>query len=109
MDSAALQVAFPAVPRGAPSSELLFPKHNFAVFIVFSWNFELFWVSLQTYMAAGWGKRVIIIDNSPGKLALNDPGMGSQGSIVLRMSEVSSTEALAEMQINAIVEAFALI
>ena len=60
---------------GADSNSALpFPEHNFVVFIIFSWNYELFWSSLQTYMAAGWGKRVIIIDNSPDRIILNDPG-----------------------------------
>ncbi|KAK9901354.1 hypothetical protein WJX75_008200 [Coccomyxa subellipsoidea] len=74
-DIAAAQAALPAVVRGDPSSGLLFPDHHFAVFIIFSWNYELFWSSLQTYMAAGWGKRVIIIDNSPDRIILNDPGV----------------------------------
>ena len=44
-----------------------------AVFILFSWNFDLFWTSLQTYVAAGWGPRLIIIDNSKDRKVLNDP------------------------------------
>ena len=44
-----------------------------AVFILFSWNFDLFWTSLQTYVAAGWGPRLIIIDNSKDRKVLKDP------------------------------------
>ena len=46
---------------------------NSAVFILFSWNFDLFWTSLQTYVAAGWGPRLIIIDNSKDRKVLSDP------------------------------------
>ena len=44
-----------------------------AVFIIYSWNFPLFWSSLQSYMAAGWGKRVVVLDNSANKRVLRDP------------------------------------
>ena len=44
-----------------------------AVFILFSWNFDLFWTSLQTYVTAGWGPRLTIIDNSKDRKVLNDP------------------------------------
>ena len=43
-----------------------------AVFILFSWNYDLFWTSLQTYVAAGWGARLVIIDNSKDRKVLND-------------------------------------
>ena len=43
------------------------------MFIIYSWNFPLFWSSLQSYMAAGWGKRVIVLDNSASKRVLRDP------------------------------------
>ncbi|KAK9901254.1 hypothetical protein WJX75_002645 [Coccomyxa subellipsoidea] len=72
---AAVQEALPAAVGAGSITALPFPEHNFAVFIIFSWNYELFWSSLQTYMAAGWGKRVIIIDNSPDRIILNDPGV----------------------------------
>lgn len=72
VDIAAVQAAMPAIVGGDGS--LPFPDHHFAVFIIFSWNYEIFWTSLQTYLAAGWGKRIIIIDNSPDRLILNDPG-----------------------------------
>ena len=43
-----------------------------AVFILFSWNYDLFWTSLKTYVAAGWGPHLIIIDNSKGRRILKD-------------------------------------
>lgn len=43
------------------------------MFIIFSWNFPLFWSSLQSYMAAGWGRRVVVLDNSASKRVLRDP------------------------------------
>ena len=68
----------PALPvtsaPAAPASELPFPDRHFAVFIIFSWNYELLRTSLDTYMAAGWGKRVIILDNSMDRIILNDVG-----------------------------------
>ena len=48
------------------------PGLTSAVFILFSWNYDLFWTSLQTYVAAGWGPRLIIIDNSKSRRMLND-------------------------------------
>jgi len=63
----------PAVVRQAIGAPMPFPDRHFAVFIIFSWNFPLFWSSLQTYMAAGWGKRVIILDNSADHRILHDP------------------------------------
>ena len=38
----------------------------------FSWNYNLLRTALQAYVAAGWGPRIIIIDNSPDKRILND-------------------------------------
>ena len=70
----ALQKAVPAVVQGGANAELPFPRHHFAVFIIFSWNLEMFWASLQTYLAAGWGKRIVIIDNSPNRVVVNDAG-----------------------------------
>ena len=43
------------------------------MFIIYSWNFPLFWSALQSYMAAGWGKRVVVLDNSATKRVLRDP------------------------------------
>ena len=63
----------PEVVRHAIGAPMPFPDRHFAVFIIFSWNFPLFWTSLQTYMAAGWGRRVIILDNSVDHRILNDP------------------------------------
>ena len=63
----------PEVVSQAIGAPMPFPDRHFAVFIIFSWNFPLFWTSLQTYMAAGWGRRVIILDNSPDHRILNDP------------------------------------
>ena len=64
----------PEVVRRSIGAPMPFPERHFAVFIIFSWNFPLFWSSLQTYMAAGWGKRVIILDNSINHRILKDPG-----------------------------------
>lgn len=38
----------------------------------YSWNYNLLRTALQAYVAAGWGPRIIIIDNSPDKRILND-------------------------------------
>ena len=46
--------------RGPPP----YPSRHFAVFIIFSWNYDMFLLSLRSYMAAGWGRRIVIIDNS---------------------------------------------
>ena len=48
------------------------PGLTCAVFILFSWNYDLFWTSLQTYMAAGWGRRIVIVDNSADKRIVHD-------------------------------------
>lgn len=69
-----IQKAVPAVVQWGADAELPFPRHHFAVFIIFSWNYEMFWASLQTYLAAGWGRRIVVIDNSPNRLIVNDPG-----------------------------------
>ena len=71
----ALQTAMPVTMLPAvPAAELPFPGRHFAIFIIFSWNYELFRTSLDTYLAACWGKRVIILDNSMDRIILNDPG-----------------------------------
>lgn len=72
-DAEVLLANLPEVVRQAIGAPMPFPDRHFAVFIIFSWNFPLFWTSLQTYMAAGWGRRVIILDNSPDHRVLNDP------------------------------------
>lgn len=72
LTSADLQIHLPGFRLD--NDQLPFPEHHFAVFIIYSWNLEMFWSSLQTYMAAGWGKRVIIIDNSPDRHIVHDAG-----------------------------------
>ncbi len=74
VDIEAIQAAMQPSARAQPTPLLTFPNHQFAVFIIFSWNYKLFWSSLQTFVAAGWGKRIIIIDNSPNRLIVNDSG-----------------------------------
>lgn len=46
------------------------------VFILYSWNFDLFWTSLQTYVAAGWGPYLVIVDNSQDRRVLHDAKVG---------------------------------
>lgn len=48
------------------------PGVTCAAFIMYSWNFDLFWTSLQSYLAAGLGPRLIVIDNSAGRRIVND-------------------------------------
>ena len=48
------------------------PGVTCAAFIMYSWNFDLFWSSLQSYLAAGLGPKLIIIDNSAGRRIVND-------------------------------------
>lgn len=57
------------------------PGLTSAVFILFSWNYDLFWTSLQTYVAAGWGPRLIIIDNSKSRRVLNDAKVSLHASL----------------------------
>jgi hypothetical protein len=49
------------------------PGVTCALFILFSWNYDLFLTSLQTYRAAGWARRIIVVDNSEGHRLLHDP------------------------------------
>lgn len=49
------------------------PDVTCALFILYSWNYDLFWTSLQTYEAAGWTRRIIVIDNSDGHRLVHDP------------------------------------
>ncbi|EIE20118.1 hypothetical protein COCSUDRAFT_57844 [Coccomyxa subellipsoidea C-169] len=47
------------------------PEITCAVFILFSWNYELFLTSLQTYEAAGYARRIIVVDNSDSHRLVN--------------------------------------
>ena len=49
------------------------PDVTVALFILHTWNFDMFWSSLHSYVAAGLGPRTIVIDNSASREALNDP------------------------------------
>ena len=49
------------------------PGVTCALFILFSWNYDLFLTSLQTYKAAGWARRIIVVDNSEGHRLMHDP------------------------------------
>ncbi len=49
------------------------PEITCAVFILFSWNYELFLTSLQTYEAAGYARRIIVVDNSDSHRLVHDP------------------------------------
>ena len=40
--------------------------------LLYTWNFPLFQVSLQSYMAGGLGPRIIIVDNSDDRRIAND-------------------------------------
>lgn len=48
------------------------PEVTSALFILYSWNYDLFWSSLQSYKAAGFGRRIIVIDNSYDRRIVND-------------------------------------
>jgi hypothetical protein len=48
------------------------PGVTSVLFILFSWNYDMFWSSLQSYEAAGWGRRIVVIDNSDSRRIVND-------------------------------------
>lgn len=48
------------------------PLATSALFILYSWNYDLLRTALQAYVAAGWGPRIIVIDNSSDKRILHD-------------------------------------
>jgi hypothetical protein len=53
------------------------PGTSIALFILFSWNYDLFWSSLQSYQAAGWGPRIVVVDNSERRRIVNDAAVRS--------------------------------
>lgn len=39
-------------------------KLRFALFVIYSWNFEVLLTALESYAAAGFGRHIVVIDNS---------------------------------------------
>ena len=44
-----------------------FPEQHFALFVIYAWNREVLLSSLRSYAAAGFGRRIVVIDNSPSR------------------------------------------
>lgn len=64
------------LPEGGSSSQLdaeCSPGATCALFIMHTWSFDVFFTSLQTYVAAGLGPHTVVIDNSESREALYNP------------------------------------
>jgi hypothetical protein len=48
------------------------PEFSSALILLYTWNYELFWTSLQSYLVGGLGPHIIIIDNSEDARIVND-------------------------------------
>ncbi|CAL5224061.1 g6686 [Coccomyxa viridis] len=61
------------IQRGGPAAahQKQADGHS-ALFILYSWNYELLRTALQAYVAAGWGPHTIIIDNSSDRRLVDD-------------------------------------
>lgn len=53
--------------RGAGNS-----NPRYALFVIYSWNYEVLLTAVEGYQAAGFGKSLIIIDNSPNRDIVGD-------------------------------------
>ena len=47
-------------------------KRRFALFVIYSWNYEVLVTSVRSYAAAGLGAHLIILDNSPDRRIVGD-------------------------------------
>ncbi|CAL8471123.1 g10665 [Coccomyxa elongata] len=45
---------------------------RYALFVIYSWNYEVLLTAVEGYQAAGFGKSLIIIDNSPDRDIVGD-------------------------------------
>lgn len=48
------------------------PDRRFALFVIYSWNYEVLVTSVRSYVEAGLGAHLIILDNSPDRRIVND-------------------------------------
>lgn len=53
---------------------LPYPEHRFAVFLLFQLNPGMLLQTVRSFLRAGWGKRIVILNNSGGGLDLLDLG-----------------------------------
>ena len=62
--------------RDHKGNDLPSGKEHIAVttplFILYSWNYELFRTALDSYLTAGFGSCIIIVDNSADRRVYND-------------------------------------
>ena len=73
------------VPEGASriGASLPPPGQHFALFVIFSWNYDVLVTAIASYIAAGFGETIIIIDNSPdSQIASDDKVKGMVGEVI---------------------------
>lgn len=58
------------------STSTLAPERRFALFVIYSWNYEVLVTSVKSYVEAGFGRHLIILDNSPDRRIVSDEVVG---------------------------------
>ena len=46
---------------------------RYALFVIYAWNYEVLLTVIRSYVAAGFGKNLIILDNTSNSTLLGDP------------------------------------
>ncbi len=75
--------------EGAEKSE---PRY--ALFVIYSWNYEVLLTAVEGYQAAGFGKSLIIIDNSPNRDIVGDERIqGMVGEVIATRARLTFSQS----------------
>ncbi len=69
-------------------------KPRYAVFVIYSWNYEVLLTSVEGYQAAGFGDSLIIIDNSPDRRIVGDEKIrGMVGEVLATRARLTFSQS----------------
>ncbi|BDA45280.1 hypothetical protein COCOBI_07-0670 [Coccomyxa sp. Obi] len=69
-------------------------KPRYALFVIYSWNYEVLLTAVEGYQAAGFGKSLIIIDNSPNRDIMGDERIrGMVGEVIATRARLTFSQS----------------
>ncbi|KAK9901260.1 hypothetical protein WJX75_002993 [Coccomyxa subellipsoidea] len=70
------------------------PRPRYALFVIYSWNYEVLLTSVEGYRAAGFGDSLIIIDNSPDRRIVGDDRIkGMVGEVIATRARLTFSQS----------------
>lgn len=69
-------------------------KPRYALFVIYSWNYDVLMTSLEGYQAAGFSDSLIVIDNSPDRRIVGDEKIGGMvAEVIATMARLTFSQS----------------